>query len=77
MMNETTSTTPAARLEALPDVLLPMEAAKVLRMGRNATYEALRVGKIPSVRIGRKILVPKEAVARMLAAAEGKGAVSG
>jgi excisionase family DNA binding protein len=53
-------------LEEAHDVLTPEETAKVLRIGRNATYEAIQRGEIPSVRIGRKIRVPKLALQRML-----------
>jgi excisionase family DNA binding protein len=53
----------------LPDVLTPEETARFLRLGRNTTYEQLRQGVIPSVRIGRKLLVPKAGLAGLLAAA--------
>jgi len=53
-------------LEEAPDVLTPEETAKLLRIGRNAAYEAIQRGDIPSVRIGRRILVPKLALQRML-----------
>lgn len=42
------------------------EAAKELGLGKNAAYEGVRSGQIPSVRIGRRILVPKVALHRML-----------
>src|SRR4051812_48038517 len=42
-----------------PDVQTPEETARLLRIGRNAAYEAIQRGDIPSVRIGRRILVPK------------------
>lgn len=47
-------------------VLTVGEAAKELRLSRNATYEACASGQIPSIRIGRRILIPKEAFERML-----------
>jgi excisionase family DNA binding protein len=53
-------------LDEAPDVLTPEETAKLLRIGRNAAYEAIQRGDIPSVRIGRRILVPKLALQRML-----------
>jgi excisionase family DNA binding protein len=53
-------------LEDLPDVLKPEEAAKVLRLGRNSLYEAIRRKEIPVVRIGRRLLVPKAALIRLL-----------
>lgn len=42
------------------------EASAVLGIGRNAAYEAVRRGEIPSLRIGGRILVPKAAVQKML-----------
>jgi excisionase family DNA binding protein len=40
------------------------EAAKLLGIGRGLAYEGVRDGSIPSVRIGRRVLVPR---ARLLA----------
>lgn len=45
------------------------EAAQYLGLGRTATYEAVRTGQIPSVRIGRRYLVPVAALERMLESA--------
>ena len=42
------------------------EAAKELGLGKNAAYEGVRTGQIPSVRIGRRILVPRVALDRLL-----------
>jgi excisionase family DNA binding protein len=42
------------------------EAARSLGVGRNAAYEAARRGELPVVRIGRRLLVPKVALDRML-----------
>ncbi len=42
------------------------EAAKLLRIGRNQGYEAVASGAIPSVRIGKRILVPRAALETML-----------
>lgn len=49
-----------------PDVLTVEEARKRLRIGRNAIYEALARNEIPSIRIGRKYLVPRVAFEAML-----------
>ena len=55
--------------EKLPVLTIP-EAGKVyFGIGRSAAYEAARRGEIPTVRIGRKLLVPRVAVERMLEAA--------
>lgn len=43
------------------------EAAQVLGIGRNQAYAAVRDGSIPSIRIGKRIVVPRAALDRMLA----------
>jgi excisionase family DNA binding protein len=42
------------------------EAGKVLGIGRSAAYEAARSGQLPTIRIGRRILVPLVALERLL-----------
>ena len=42
------------------------EVAKLLRIGKNLAYELVREGVIPSIRLGNRILVPREALARAL-----------
>jgi excisionase family DNA binding protein len=44
------------------------EAAKVLGIGKASAYEAIRRGEIPSIKFGRRILVPVEALERRLKA---------
>lgn len=58
---------PAApsRLEDLPPFLTVPEAASVLRLGRSATYDAITRGQIPSVRFGKKLRVPRGAIAHL------------
>lgn len=43
------------------------EVAEILGIGRNGAYEGVKSGEIPSIRIGKRILVPKAALDRMLA----------
>ena len=43
------------------------EAAELLGIGRNGAYEGVKSGEIPSIRIGKRILVPKVALDRLLA----------
>ena len=51
-----------------PHTLSVPEAGRVyFNLGRGASYEAARRGEIPTIRIGRKLLVPVQAVERMLA----------
>lgn len=42
------------------------EAARILGLGRASGYEAVRRGDIPSIRIGRRLLVPTAALRRLL-----------
>jgi len=42
------------------------EAAQLLGISRSFAYEAVQDGQIPSMRIGRRILVPKAALQRLL-----------
>ena len=44
------------------------ETAELLGMSRNGTYNSIAAGEIPSVKIGKKIVVPK---ARLLALLSG------
>ena len=44
---------------AVPDVLTPMEAARVLHIGRSTIYKLLSEGEIKSFKIKTKILIPK------------------
>ena len=43
-----------------------IEAAKILGIGRSAAYEGARNGEIPTIKIGRRILVPIAALNRKL-----------
>jgi excisionase family DNA binding protein len=43
------------------------EAATLLGISRAFAYEAVTRGEVPSIRIGRRILVPKVALERLLA----------
>lgn len=54
--------------EQLPLVLTVWQVAEVLGISKNTAYELVRCGEIGSVRVGRQIRVPKEAVKKFLAA---------
>ena len=57
-----------------PAVLTVEEAAKALRIGRSAAYAAVHRGQIPSIRIGRKLRVPRAALEQLLSgSAKGNG----
>jgi excisionase family DNA binding protein len=48
-------------------VVTVKEAAAMLRISRGSAYEAVRRKEIPSLRVGRRLLVPLAALERMLA----------
>ena len=58
-------------------VLTPVETARLLRISRGTVYEQIRLGVIPSIRCGRRILVPKAALIKMLEGATGDGSQPG
>ncbi len=43
-------------------LIKPMEAAKMLSIGKTTIYELLATGEIPSKRIGRSIRIPAKAL---------------
>ena len=44
------------------------QAATKLGISRHSAYEAVRRGEIPTIRIGRRVLVPKASLERLLMA---------
>jgi excisionase family DNA binding protein len=42
------------------------EAAKVLRLSRAFTYELVARGELPSLRFGRRVVIPRIAIERIL-----------
>jgi excisionase family DNA binding protein len=42
------------------------EASEALGVSRNKAYEAAKRGEIPTIKIGKRILVPAAALERML-----------
>lgn len=54
-------------LEQLGDILTPADVQRVLGIGRNATYELLASGKLPSIRVtSRRIIVTRQALEAFL-----------
>lgn len=47
-------------------VLTPRETAKLLRVGKSTIYEQIRCGRIAHLKLGRRILVPRAALLKML-----------
>jgi excisionase family DNA binding protein len=52
----------ARRVEDLPAMLAVEEAASFLRIGRNSSCGPVHSRRLPSLRIGRRFLVPRLAV---------------
>lgn len=49
-----------------PMVLSVMEAAAMLRLSRVSAYNMVRQGVIPSIRFGRRLVVPRKALMDLL-----------
>ena len=48
--------------EELPLTLRVEDLMPILGIGRNTAYELVRSGKIRSIRIGRQLRIPKDAI---------------
>jgi excisionase family DNA binding protein len=57
-----------ANLEQVSKTLTVEQVARELGIGRNAAYEGVRSGQIPSIRIGKRLLIPRIALDRLLGA---------
>jgi len=42
------------------------EAARILGIGRSAAYEHAKSGALPTIKLGRRVLVPKAAFEKLL-----------
>ena len=47
-------------------VLTAGETARLLRLSKTTVYDQIRQGSIPSIRIGKRILIPRAALMRKL-----------
>jgi excisionase family DNA binding protein len=54
-----------ANIESLTMPVWP-DTGRALGLSRGSTYEAIARGEIPVIRIGKRLLVPKKALAQML-----------
>ena len=52
--------------DELPLTLRVEELMPILSIGRNTAYELVRCGKIKSVRIGKQLRIPKQALIEYL-----------
>ena len=49
-----------------PEVMTVLEAAKVLRLGKNKTYDLINSGRLSSIKVGGKTIVPKMCIVSFL-----------
>ncbi len=63
----TKSTPEALEVPAERKTLTVAEAGEALGIGRNQAYKAVHDGKIPSIKIGKRLLVPKVGLDKLLA----------
>lgn len=49
-----------------PEVMTVLEAAQVLRLGKNKTYDLINSGRLSSIRVGGKTIVPKMCIVSFL-----------
>ena len=53
-------------LEALPVTLRVEELMPILGIGRNTAYALVRSGRLRSIRVGRQVRIPKNALIEFL-----------
>jgi hypothetical protein len=58
-------------LADLPPTVTVPEAGRICGIGRSAAYRAAATGELPTIRIGRRLLVPTAPLLRMLGVEEG------
>ena len=49
-----------------PEVMTVMEAAKILRLGKNKTYDLVNSGRLSSIKVGGRIIIPKMCIVAFL-----------
>lgn len=54
-------------LSQYDSVLTVTELQEILGVGRNTAYSLLRSGAVPSIKVGKKYRIPKDAVLHYLA----------
>ena len=47
------------------------ETGRILGIGRNSAFQGVKAGSIPAIRVGRRLLVPRAALERLLTAPNG------
>ena len=55
-------------MEDIPLILRVEDIMSLLDIGRNTAYELLRCGAIRSIRVGKQLRIPKEAIIEYISA---------
>jgi excisionase family DNA binding protein len=58
--------TPTAGTDSRPLVLSVTEAAATLGISRSLAYDLVRTGAIPSIRLGRRLVVPRSGLLTLI-----------
>ena len=53
-------------IDSAPDALTILEVAQILRVNRKTIYVLINEGRLRAIRVGRKFIVPKLALKRLL-----------
>jgi excisionase family DNA binding protein len=71
-LRQASNTTPSWGWDDAPDLLTPAECSVLLRTSRTSCYESLRSGALRpiAIRWGRKYLIPKAALRRLIESEE-------
>ena len=56
--------------EALPILLSVRQAAQLMGVGKTLTWELIRSGALPSIKLGRRTLIPRKAIEQLARAHE-------
>jgi excisionase family DNA binding protein len=59
---------PFTTIADAPDLLTVPESQIITLAGRNLTYQMIRDGRLKSIRVGRKVLIPRSALAAFIGA---------
>lgn len=55
-------------ISEMPITLRVEELMQILHIGRNTAYDLVRSGKIRSIKVGRQLRIPRDAVAEFIGA---------
>lgn len=58
------------KTDNIPLLLTVHDLASLLRIGRNAAYQLVKDGTVRSIRVGRSIRIPREALLQFLESAQ-------